>query len=274
MNEDTCLYVGGVSRRGRAARSRSRHLLREVLTCAGALLALSGAAPAHALSGFPDTGNIGFFSDPDAPNDAKFYCDWRSADTSPPLAACAQHVPQVVAVQVAAGFALGLETNTTISFTSFGSITTSTKDVDESSVRVAFICDTAGDGTGLKHCLQITEDPEDGKGVSRCLAKFARITRNLTQCAADLAKLKKVFGPSAHINFTNDRNDNGSLNINICTPASWECADPSTLTGSGSREIQQLDAAVVQTPITCKIGGISIRYPDPPPTPPKIRCPK
>ncbi|MGH8523848.1 MAG: hypothetical protein ACREXY_06410 [Gammaproteobacteria bacterium] len=273
MNENTCLYAGGASRRGRAAPSRSRRLLRELFTCAGALLALSGAGPVHALSGFPDTGNIGFFSDPAAPTSAKVYCDWRSAGASPPLAPCAQHVPQVVAVQVAAGFALGLETNKTISFTSFGAITTSTKDVDESSVRVALICETAGDGTGRNHCLQITEDPEDGKGVSRCPAEFARITRNLTQCDADLAKLKKVFGPSAHIDFTKDRNDNGTLNVNICTPASWECTDPSTLTGLGNREIQQLDAAVVQTPITCKIGGRSIRYPDPPPTPPKIRCP-
>ena len=115
------------------------------------------------------TPQIGFFSDPAAPDDAKFYCDWRFAGASPPLAACAQQVPQVVAVQVAAGFALGPETNTKINFTTSGAITTSTKDVGDSSARVALICETAGDGTRLNHCLQITEG--GGGGPSQCLPK-------------------------------------------------------------------------------------------------------
>jgi hypothetical protein len=260
MKHDTCLYPGGASRRGQAAASRSRRLLREVLTCAGTLLALYGATPVHALSGFLDTGDVGFFIDPQKPKDGKFYCDWRFGGTSPPLAACAQHDSQLVAVQVNAGFALGLETNTTISSTYFGAITTSTVGA---SARVALICETAGDGSGLNHCLRITEG--GGGGPAACTAKFANITANATQCAADLARLQPVFGPTAHIDFTTDRNAAGRLNVNICTPASWVCADgPSSLTGLGDREIQQIDVAMAETPGVCSCCGTSWYDPHPP----------
>lgn len=270
MKEDTCLYTGGASKRGRAAPSRSQRFLREVLTCVGTLLALYGAAPVHALSGFPDSGQIGFFSDPAAPNDAKFYCDWRfDSVISPLIPACAQHDAGLVAVQVGAeGFNLDLESDVTISFTTSGVISTSTKDVG--AARVALICETAGGTpvTGKEHCLRITEG--GGGGPAACPAKFANITTDAAECTTDLAKLRKVFGPTAHIDFTKDRNNNGTLNVNICTPASWVCADPpSSLTGLGNREIQQLGSALVDTPITCKIGGTNHRYP----TPPVSQCP-
>lgn len=276
MKEDTCLYAGGASRRGRAAPSRSQRFLREVLTCGGTLLALYGADPVQALSGFPDTGQIGLFSDPAAPNDAKFYCDWRFDSVIGPLIpACAQHDLGLVAVQVVTqGFDLGAEFGVPIISTAFGAITTSTKDVGEfSTARVALICETAGDDTGLNHCLQITEDPEDGEGASLCPPKFASITRNPTECAADLAILQQLFGLTAHIDFTKDRNDDGTLNVNICTPASWVCADPpSNLTGLGNREIQQIPMGSVETPHTCPIGGLNINY-NPAPTPPHEGCP-
>lgn len=284
MKEDPCLYAGGASRRGRPAPSRSQRLLREVLTCGGALLALYGPFAVQALSGFTDTGNIGFFANPLAQEDAKFYCDWRFDPViSPSLPACAQHAPELVAVEVPqGGFNLGLETDTTISSTRFWAITTSTKDVgeEESAARVALICETAGDSTGLNHCLRITEDPEDsGDSGGSCGGnpKFVSITRNETQCDADLAKLQGVFGATAHIDFTKDRNDadetNSTLNVNICTPASWVCgAQPSILTGLGNREIQQIDGSGIDTPHTCKIGGETVNF-NPPPTLPHEGCP-
>lgn len=272
MKEDRCLFAGGARVHRRGLLPGSHRLLREVLTCGGALLALYGVAPVHALSGFPDTGQIGFFSDPDEPDKAKFYCDWRfDPAISPLIPACAQHDAGLVAVQVVSdGFDLGAESGVTISSTAFGVITTSTKNT----ARVALICETAGDGTELNHCLQITENPEDGEGVSSCPEKFASITSDLTRCAADLAKLQEVFGDTAHIDFTKDRNEDGSLNVNVCTQANWICEDrPSSLTGLGNRKIQQIPAAVVDTPITCKIGGRNVNYPDPLPTPPKTVCP-
>lgn len=282
MKDDICSYAGGANSCGRVAPSRGQRRSVSVLTCAGTLLALYGPISAQALSGFPDTGQIGFFGNPAAQEDARFYCDWRFDPLiSPSLSACAQHVPKLVAVEVPLeGFNLGLETDTTISSTRFWAITTSTKDVEESStVRGAIICETAGDGTGMKHCLRIAEDPGDtGDDTESCVGnpKFVSITRSSTQCASDLAKLQQVFGAAAHIDFTKDRNDadgtNSTLNVNICTPASWVCgAPPSILTGL-YREIQQIDGADIDTPHTCKIGGLTVNY-NPSPTPPHEPCP-
>lgn len=271
MNDDTYSPAGGAGKH-RLLPSRSRHLsVRLFTTCAGAVLALHGVAPVHALSGFPDTGQVAFFNDPDEATQAKFYCDWRfDPDVSPSLPACAQHDPGFVAVQVGTeGFVLGVESGVTISSTAFGLITTSTKDVGEfSSARAALICETAGDNTGLEYCLEITEG--GGGGPSACPAKFTSVTANASECAADLVKLQDVFGPTAHIDFTKDRNNDGTLNINVCTPANWVCVDPPlSLTGLGNREIQQLGSAVVDTPITCTIGGKTYRYA----TPPVSKCP-
>lgn len=274
---DTCLSAGAGKQQPATLPSRSRRLPLKASVCVCTLAVLYGAAPVQALSGFPDTGQVIFFSgdpnDPDEANEAKFYCDWRfDPGISPSLPACAQHDPGLVALQVGAdGLALGGESNVTISSTVSGTITTSTKDVGESfSARVALICETRGDNSGEEDCLRITEDPEDGEGSPSCPTKFANITRNSTQCAIDLAKLQDVFGAAGHIDFTKDRNPDGTLNVNICAPASWICGDSVSLrSGLGNREIQQLGAQVVNTPITCTIGGRTYRYP----TPPTSRCP-
>ncbi|MGH8580733.1 MAG: hypothetical protein ACREVK_11650 [Gammaproteobacteria bacterium] len=230
-----------------------------MLTCAGALLAFCGAAPVHAVGGNPDTGDVSFFGNPVALDESgKFYCDWRF---KPPLAACALDGPNAVPVQVDPGFQPGLEADTTISSTSFASITTSTEST--SSVRVTHICETVVDGT--EACLTITEDPDDGGGVASCPAKFASITRNMAQCADNLAALQPAYGTGARLDLTLDRDLAGGVIVNICTPANWICEDhPSSLTLLGKREIQQIPMAVVETPLLCKSGTFWYNDPKPP----------
>ena len=140
-------------------RSRGYAVRRSAFACA--LFLLNGADPALAVNGMPDTGKIGFFGGQET-STSKFYCDWGfDSAISPSIGACAQHVPALVAVEVPAGFELGTESGVTVSFTTAKTITTWTKEVSASeSFRVALICETAGNDTGLEHCLEISEDPE------------------------------------------------------------------------------------------------------------------
>lgn len=252
MNEDTCLYTGGVGRHGPALPSRSRRFSVRMLTCAGALLALYGAAPVYAFSGFPPTGQVYFIGG----DNTKIFCNWSfDPDLSPSLPACALHNAKKVAVQADSnGFQLVPEADVTIQFTTHGRIATLTKVVDElPAPRNAVVCETAGDASEENHCVTITEG--EGDIPSACPPKFPIITSDADECAADLLNLQEAVGPTAAFDFTLSYDDDPRLlNINVChTPASWACNAAFPI--ANSKQVQEIGFAHSHTPGCCIISG-------------------
>lgn len=231
------------------------------------LLLFYQAGPAHALSGaVVTTGQVGLFANgstviPNVNDYDKLYCDLNFYSSNQP--ACSQNT-QSIAYQVPPTVSLGLESDTTVSFTSSGSVTTYTQ---ADGYRASLICQTAGDATGLQHCLKVTADGTYSSPSGSCTATFS-VTNDSSQCAADLSHLQLTYGASARFDWSSDNrldlSGTQKIHVNICSNSTVACADTDINTisvESDVYQIQQFGTAIANTPCLKIINGTLVNWP-------------